>query len=219
MTGQTLPSPVAIDGPAASGKSSLGRVLAQRLGYAFLDTGLMYRAVALAALRAGLPPTDEACGPFVRALDLRIGSEPDAHVYLGDEDVTSLLHNNEIEHEVSAYARLPAVRAAMRDGQRAFAGRGRTALAGRDIGEIVLPAAPLKFYLDADEGARAARRDAERGALPTAPREELHPVGRRDRLDSPQTHIPADAIVIDTTELTLDEVIQKALEAVECAAS
>ncbi len=219
MSRQTLPSPVAIDGPAASGKSSLGRVLARRLGYAFLDTGLMYRAFTLAARRAGVPPTDEACGPFVRALELRVGPEQEAHVYLGEEDVTPLLHDPEIEQHVSAYSRLPEVRAILREGQRAFASRGLTVLAGRDIGEVVLPDAPLKIYLDADEDARASRRDAERGITRPPRPAELHAIGRRDRLDSGQTHRSPDAIVIDTTELTLDEVIQKALEAVECAAS
>jgi CMP/dCMP kinase len=220
VTGNRLPSPIAIDGPAASGKSTLGRALADTLHYSFLDTGLMYRAFALAALRANIPSTDNDCAPFAEALDLRLGTEPDAHVFLGDEDVTLELHNPEIEEHVSSYARLPAVRAVMRASQRAFAARGHTVLAGRDIGEIVLPDAPLKFYLDADEDSRAARRNAERRIEhhEEATR-SVQALSRRDRLDSNQTHIPADAVIIDTTHLTLDEVIVKALEQLECAAS
>ena len=91
MTDQTHPDPIAIDGPAASGKSSLGRAIAARLGYHFLDTGLMYRAFALAAMRHEVEPTAEACAAFLRQLDLRLGGESETHVYLGGNDVTALL--------------------------------------------------------------------------------------------------------------------------------
>lgn len=207
------PDPIAIDGPAASGKSSLGRVIAERLGYHFLDTGLMYRAFALAAMRHGVPATAEACARFVGELELRLGDEAETRVYLGDEDVTGLLHNPGIESQVSAYARLEPVRTKMREMQRSFADRGKAILAGRDIGEVVLPHAPVKFYLEADETARARRRNAERGIAHEAAARESHvQLARRDRLDSGQTFLPPDAIVIDTTELTLDEVIAAAME-------
>lgn len=213
MKNKAHPDPIAIDGPAASGKSSLGRAIAERLGYHFLDTGLMYRAFTLAATRHDVEATDEACQRFVRELDLRLGDEAETRVYLGDEDVTGLLHNPEIETRVSSYSRLEPVRKKMREMQRAFADRGKAVLAGRDIGEVVLPHAPVKFYLEADEVARARRRNAERGiAHEEAARESHVQLTRRDRLDSGQTFLPPDAIVIDTTELTLAEVIAAAME-------
>ena len=114
---------------------------------------------------------------------------------------------------MSAYARLEPVRTRLREMQQAFARRGKTVLAGRDIGEVVLPDAPVKFYLQADEDARARRRNAERGiAQDEAARESHVQLARRDRLDSGQTYLPPDAIVIDTTDLTLDEVIAAAME-------
>lgn len=215
-----LPVTIALDGQAASGKSSIGRILAERFGYLFLDTGLMYRAFALAAVQAGIPPTAEACGPFAKSLDLRVGPEKEAHIYLGDVDVTGLLHDPELERAVSEYARLAPVRDVLREMQQAFAKRGRAVLAGRDIGAIVLPDAPLKFYLEADEAARAQRRNAERGIAHEVHAQQSHDaLARRDQLDSPQTLIAPDAIVIDTTHLTLEQVIEAALEHILCAAN
>ncbi len=212
------PDCIAIDGPAASGKSTIGRILAERFGYSFLDTGLMYRAFALAALRHDVAPTEEACADFAANLDLRLGDEPEARIYLGDEDVTGLLHDREIERQVSSYARLEPVRTQMRKQQQAYARRGRAVLAGRDIGEIVVPEAPLKFYLEADETARARRRNTERGIMHDATaRESRDELSRRDQLDKPQTHTAPDAIVIDTSEMTLDEVVALVLEQVACA--
>lgn len=212
------PDCIAIDGPAASGKSTIGRILAKQFGYSFLDTGLMYRAFALAALRLDVPASEDACAAFAREIDLRLGEEPEARVYLGEEDVTDLLHDREIERHVSSYARLDPVRAQMRKQQRAYAKRGHTVLAGRDIGEVVIPEAPLKLYLEADETARARRRNTERGIVhdetARVSREEL---SRRDRLDSPQTHTAPDAIVIDTSDMTLEEVVAQVLEQVACA--
>ncbi|MEO8539325.1 MAG: (d)CMP kinase [bacterium] len=209
---------IAIDGPAASGKSTIGRVLASRFGYSFLDTGLMYRAFTLAALRRKVPPTDEACARFAKALSLTLGDEPEAHIYIDGEDVTALLHDREIERNVSSYARLDPVRAQMRKQQRDYAARGHTVLAGRDIGQVVVPDAALKFYLEADEAARARRRNTERGIVHEDHARESHKeLSRRDQLDSPQTYIAPDAIVIDTSELTLDEVVARVLEQVACA--
>lgn len=212
-----LPRCIAIDGPAASGKSSVSRALAERCGYHFLDTGLMYRAFALAAMRAGVEPTESECAPFAEEIDLRVGEEREARIYLADEDVTAHLHDREIERNVSAYARLAPVRARLRAQQREFAARGRAVLAGRDIGEVVLPDAPLKIYLDADEGARVRRRNAERGIVhETTARESHQELARRDKLDSPQTYIAPGAVVIDTNALGLDEVIARVMELVSC---
>lgn len=214
---RAAPSSIAIDGPAASGKSSVSRALAKRCGYHFLDTGLMYRAFALAAIRAGVAPTEEACARFAEELELRIGDEPEAHVYLGSEDVTNKLHNRELEAHVSSYARLAPVRAALIERQRAYARHWRSVLAGRDIGEVVLPDAPLKIYLDADETARARRRNSERGiAQKGDAQESQQALSRRDRLDAPQTYVAPGAVVIDTSTLTLDEVIARVLELAAC---
>ena len=213
MRDSTPPSLIAIDGPAASGKSTLGRRLAERLGYRFLDTGLMYRAFTLAALRAGIEPTPEACGPLAATLDMRLVGEPEAHVCLGEEDVTGELHTDKIEQHVGAYSRVPEVRAAMRAQQRQFASAGRAILAGRDIGEVVLPEAGLKFYLEADEAVRAARRRGERPAAETPLEQALR---TRDQHDAPRTFRAGDAVVIDTTHLTLEAVIAQAWEAIQC---
>ena len=212
------PSPIAIDGPAASGKSSVGRAIAATFSFRFLDTGLIYRAFALAALRAGIPPDDDAAGPYAKQVDLRISDETNARLFLGDEEVTPLLHNAAIDDEVSAYSRLPSVRGALRERQRAFAIAGRSVLAGRDIGEVVLPDAPVKLYLAASEEARAQRRSRERGDDSSQAERSAAALTRRDQLDTGQTHIAEGAIVIDTTALSLEEVIALALEKIRCAA-
>jgi cytidylate kinase len=215
--GKPLPKSIAIDGPAASGKSTVGRALAKRFGYKFLDTGLMYRAFALAALREDVPAEDGACARFAKRLDMRLGDELDARVSVGGEDVTDLLHTPQIEQNVSSYARLPAVREAMRLAQRAFAKRGKAILAGRDIGEIVLPDAPLKLYLEADETARVRRRNAERGIVDERGARDSHSaLSRRDTLDKPQTYVAPGAFVIDTTDISLEEVLRIATERVAC---
>lgn len=214
---RSSPACIAIDGPAASGKSSVSRALADRCGYHFLDTGLMYRAFAMAAMRAGVAPNENECARFVQQLDLRIGDEREARIYLGTEDVTAHLHDREIERNVSAYARLGPVRARLRMQQREFANRGKTVLAGRDIGEVVLPDAPLKIYLDADEEARASRRNSERGIVhETTARESRQELSDRDKRDAPQTYVAPGAVVIDTNVLTLDEVIERVMELVSC---
>ena len=220
---RSLPTPIAIDGPAASGKSTLGAELAQRFGYAFLDTGLMYRAVTLAALRAGLPVDDAAAREFVRRLDLRVEAGATTRIFLGDEDVTDRLRDPEVEANVSHYSALPSVREAMVRKQRAIAGKGLAVLAGRDIGTVVLPNAPLKFYLEASEDARAERRGKQSGEWGQAQadadaRRDIH---RRDVIDSTRGVAPLraapDAVVIDTTALSLEEVLELALENVQCA--
>ncbi len=220
---RSLPTPIAIDGPAASGKSTLGMELAERFGYAFLDTGLMYRAVTLAAVRAGLPVDDDAAREFVRRLDMRVEAGGTTRIFLGDEDVTGRLRDPEVEANVSLYSALPSVREAMVRRQRAIAGKGLAVLAGRDIGTVVLPRAPLKFYLEASEQARAERRSKQSGEWGQAQRDadarkDIH---QRDVIDSTRKVAPLraapDAVVIDTTSLSLDQVLQLALEKVQCA--
>lgn len=217
-----VPWPIAIDGPAASGKSSLGMALARRLGFLFLDTGLMYRAVTLAALEAGVPAEDEAAGRFARTLDIRAEAGGETRILLGGRDVTGRLREPEVEHHVSAYSALPSVREAMVAAQRAIAGRGPAILAGRDIGTVVLPDAPVKLFLEASAEARAARRSlqARQWGLPQEAAEARRDIDLRDRLDSSRAASPlrpaADALVIDTTDLSLEEVIRFALELLGC---
>ena len=215
--GQSLPAPIAIDGPAASGKSSVGEALARRFGYRFLDTGLMYRAFALAALRAGLRADDEqACAALARDLDMRVHAARQTRVFLAHEDVTGQLRAAHVEQHVSDYSRIPAVREVMVQRQRDIAQDGLAVLAARDIGTVVLPNAPLKFYLDADEAERAARRQRQAGGNAAASAEN---VASRDRRDSRRAIAPLqraqDAVAIDTTGLALDDVIAQVLAAVE----
>jgi cytidylate kinase len=219
-----LPSPIAIDGPAASGKSTLGRELAERFGYAFLDTGLMYRAVTLAAVRAGIPPEDEAARRFVRTLDMRVEATTITRIFLGDEDVTGHLRDPEVEANVSLYSALPSVREAMVRKQRDIAAKGLAVLAGRDIGTVVLPDAPIKFYLEASEEARAERRSRQASGEWGQAQQDADArkdIAMRDSIDSTRKVAPlrpaADAIIIDTTRLTLDQVLDLALEKVACA--
>lgn len=218
------PSPIAIDGPAASGKSTLGRRLAEELGYVFLDTGLMYRAYTLAALRAKVPANDvRANEGLANRIDLRVRASLDTHIFLGDEDVTSRLRDADVEANVSAYSVHPPVREVMVAKQREVAESARAILAGRDIGTVVLPEAPLKFYLEASAEARAQRRSRQAGTWGRM--QEQHEAHRditgRDVVDSGRTTSPLrpaeDAIVIDTTDMTMDEVVELALDRVRCA--
>ncbi len=218
MDNRALPSPIAIDGPAASGKSSVGRALAADPGYRFLDTGLMYRAFALAALRARVAADDlDACERLAKTLDLRVVATSVTRIFLGDDDVTALLTTPEVEAAVSHYSKVPAVRTALVAHQRRIAADGPVVLAGRDIGTVVLPDAPLKFYLDAGEEARAYRRGLEARGTEAA-RQNL---AERDRIDSTRTVSPltaaADAIRIDTTALDLETVIALVRENILCA--
>jgi len=221
-----LPSPIAIDGPAASGKSMLGLALAESLGYFFLDTGLMYRAFTLAALRTGISSTDEpACAALAKAIDLRVEAGLTTAIFLDDDDVTNQLRSPEVEANVSAYSAIPFVREAMVRMQRDIARRGPAVLAGRDIGTVVLPDAPFKFYLAASEEARARRRAAQAGAWGVNQHAESarHDIVGRDVIDSSRATSPLrpanDAIIIDTTNMTIDQVIAFALEQISCAAS
>ena len=210
MTART----VAIDGPVASGKSAVGRLLAQRLGYGFLDTGLMYRAVTLAALSRGLPVDDpQALRDLVR--DIEIGVHGDC-IFLDGEDVTQRLRSPEIDDAVSRYvSKVPAVRERMVDQQREIARQGNVVMVGRDIGTVVLPDAELKVYLDAGVEERARRRHAEMddGDQPATVAEIEEALRIRDQTDSSRELSPlrpaADAHMIHTDGMTIDEVVSE----------
>jgi len=211
---------VAIDGPSGAGKSTAGRAVAERLGYVFLDTGAMYRALALAALREGIPLDDAASGAALAArltLDLR----PNGAVIVNGEDVTSALRTQEVGAAASRVSVHSSVRRHMVARQREMGRAGGVVMDGRDIGTAVFPDAEVKFYVDAHPRQRALRRQeelAQRGLpsdLDTIERE----IRARDhadstRAESPLTRAP-DAIPLDTTELGLEEVVRRMLAAVD----
>ncbi len=179
---------VALDGPASSGKSSVGAAAALELGYRFCDTGLLYRAATWLALQRGISP-DGDVGRLV-ALVPEIELVPDAngrvaHVTVDGDDVTAQVHTPRVDEQVSAVSRVPALRAALLDRQRALAIGGGIIMAGRDIGTVVLPHADLKVFLDASVEERARRRAEERGLEPDSPeaRDSLEQLRRRDDLD------------------------------------
>ena len=215
---------VAIDGPSGAGKSTAGRALAERLNYVFLDTGAMYRALALAALRSGLAADDEV-GLARLASGLKLGLERDGTVLLAGEDVTAAVRSREVTLAASRVAAQPEVRRQMVALQREMGKQGGVVLDGRDIGTAVFPNAEVKFFLDADPARRALRRHAELAASgtasdPAAIERELRERDRADstRADSPLVRAP-DAILLDTTLLGPEEVVERMLAAVEAKAA
>jgi len=206
---------IAIDGPGGAGKSTLGRALALRLGLESLDTGAMYRAVALLAARRGIAPADGvALGELTRSMVLEVGPS----VVLGGEDVTDAIRGEDIDAVVSEVARHPEVRSELVRRQQDWVHeRGGGVVEGRDIGTVVLPDADLKIYLTASEEVRAGRRAGERavahGALEVEKARQS--IDRRDHLDSTRATAPLlaapDAAVIDSTTFTPDELVELAL--------
>lgn len=200
---------VAIDGPAGSGKSTVARRLADALGLEYLDTGAMYRSVTFAALAHGIDPDDE---DKVAALarEVRIDLGTDGAVMVDGVDATTQIRGPEVSRSVSVVAANQAVRAELVSRQREWARRrGGGVLEGRDIGTVVFPSAQLKVYLTADPEVRAARRAQEVTDLDyDAVAADL---ARRDQYDSSRTHDPLrqadDAVTLDTSALTIDEVV------------
>ena len=214
---------VTIDGPAGTGKSSVSRGLARRLGYRFLDTGAMYRMVTLAVLRAGIDPADaEAVGAVADAARLSVGYDPDASSFhLAGEDVSTQIRGDEVTQAVSAVSAVPSVRTRLVDIQREMAqGTGGIVVEGRDIGTVVFPDAPVKIFLTASAETRAQRRNAQNVAagLPDNFDAVLADVRRRDHLDSTRAVSPlraaSDAIVVDTSDMTEPQVIAHLLDLV-----
>ena len=213
---------VAIDGPSGAGKSTVGHALATRIAATFVDTGLMYRALTLAALEAGADVDDGAAlGDLaaVRRIEVerpRPGQTDRLETVLLDgRDVTATVREPHIDRLVSAVSRHAEVRDAMLELQRAVARRGPTVMVGRDIGTVVLPHATLKVYLNADAAVRAARRASEMGE-PGRETEYLEEIRRRDEFDSGRAlaplRIPDDAIVLDTGALDVEECVAAIVE-------
>ena len=216
-----LPQTIAIDGPAGAGKSTIGRLLAERLGYLFLDTGAMYRAVALAALRRGIATTsDKLLTELAEALPIHI-ERPDRGctdgraytVKIGDEDVTWEIRKPEVEAVVSGVASWPGVRTAQVAQQRRIARLGPVVMVGRDITTEVLPDADLKIYLDASLQERARRRYVElkeRGRDVTYEQVEGE-IAHRDDMDMHRAagalRQAEDAILVNTDGLSIEEAL------------
>ncbi len=217
------PSIIAIDGPAASGKSTLGLRLADALGYLFFDTGVMYRAVTWLALNLNMDLNDEAKVTALAEetqIDVAPASRSDGRVcdvLIAGRDITWETRLPEVDANVSAVSAYPGVRAALSQQQRRIGQRGRVVMVGRDIGTVVLPEADLKIYLDASAEERAKRRYdeiiARRG---TADYDDiLANVIERDRIDSTRDAAPLkaapDAVVLDSDKLDADEVFERVM--------
>src|SRR5512139_3269791 len=214
------PTTIAIDGPAASGKSTIAAALARKLNYLYFDTGVMYRAATWAALERGVAISDESA---VTALTetLQIDVKPPS-VYDGRQydvmcdgvDVTWAIRSPAVDANVSPVSVYPGVRSALTAQQRRIGLRGNVVMVGRDIGTVVLPEAPLKIYLDASAEERARRRFAEvqaRGDQSQTYEAILDNVKRRDAIDRGRATAPLkaapDAAIIDSTDLSVDEVV------------
>jgi cytidylate kinase len=216
-----IPNIIAIDGPAASGKSTLGRRLADSLGYLFFDTGVMYRAVTWGALQRGLEISDEAAVTHLAQtaqIDVRPPSKEDERacdVLLDGVDITWETRRADVEANVSPVSAYRDVRRALASQQRRIGLRGKVIMVGRDIGTVVLPEADLKIYLDASAPERARRRYKEilqRGGQADF-EQVLGGVRNRDEIDSNRAFSPLraaeDAIVIDSDKMNADEVFAK----------
>ncbi len=212
------PSAIAIDGPVASGKTTVGLKVAKRLGYRLLDTGLMYRSVTFLAIEQNVPLSDAAAlARIAESLPLRLGEiGPDGappKVYLNDRDVTSDLVTPAVDRAVSQVSAVPGVRQALVQKQREMAQAGRIIMIGRDIGTVVLPDALLKVYLLASAEERARRRYEERRQRgeQIAYESVLEDLKRRDKLDSERATSPlkpaSDARHVDTDGRSIDQVV------------
>lgn len=214
----TKPCHIAIDGPAGSGKSTVARRVAERLGFQFVDSGAMYRCVALAALRRGLAvDQSEAIGELAGQLQIRFGPLHDGRqtVWLDGEDVTDAIRSPDVHQTVSPVSAIPAVRAALTAQQRALAAGTSTVMEGRDIQTVVLPEADVKVYLDASPAVRAQRRWKELPPGRLSLEEVQANLLDRDTRDSSRALAPLrpadDAVVIDTDPLTVDQVTERVL--------
>jgi cytidylate kinase len=220
MEGNLKPQLIAIDGPVAVGKSSVGSLLAKRLGYVFFDTGMIYRALTWKVLKSGISPEDrqKLCElATTTKFDFVPSKGGVLSVFIDGEDVSSKLLCAEIEGLVALIAKVAEVRQAMVSEQRKLAERGKVVMAGRDIGTVVLPRAELKIFLTASTEERARRRHrellrrGENSSLETV----LADLKKRDEMDINRTISPLkpaeDAVIINTEDLSLEQVVDKIL--------
>ncbi len=199
---------VAIDGPAGAGKSTVARMLAERLGFRYLDTGAMYRALTWLAMREGVDLSDgDRLGTLAR--EHPVDLDPSGRVSIGGADVTTSIRTARIDKMVPVVARHPRVREVMRERQRRLAERSDSVMEGRDIGTVVAPSADVKVYLVASADVRAARRRAERPEVGDAALETDLRLHERDREDADRMKPAGDAVEIDTTELEVADVVDR----------
>lgn len=213
---------IAIDGPSGAGKSTLSKLLAKQLGYTNINTGAMFRTVALAIDRAGIALDDDlAIEQLCHELHIYFKNENGVEtVWLGDEDVSQLIHGSKISMLTSKVSALPVVRKAMLDLQREMAAHGGVVLEGRDIGSVVFPDAQVKFFLCASAQARGLRRHEElvRRGEPSDLAQTIAEVQQRDEADSNREHAPLkqaeDAVAIDSTSMSIEQVLEQMLQIV-----
>ena len=203
---------VAIDGPAGSGKSTVAAALARRLGFRYLDTGAMYRALTWLAQERGVDAED---GVTLAALarESQVSFGVDGSVEIGGVDVTGAIREAGIDRLVPTVARHAEVRELMRERQRALGDQGDVVIEGRDIGTVVAPHAEVKVFLVADEAERARRRTADRPGVEAG--ELAADLRARDESDAVNMRPAADAVLVDTTELSVDDVVEHVARLVE----
>jgi cytidylate kinase len=210
---------IAIDGPAAAGKSSVARGLAARLGFLYIDSGAMYRTVALWALRQNLDPGDmHRMEQLALAADITLAE--DSRVLLNGEDVTEAIRAPEVSRAASLGAAIPGVRRALVEKQRAIGKLNNVVMEGRDIGSVVFPNADLKIFLDAEPQERARRRAAELDSDPDTVSRQIRERDKRDRTraEAPLIQAP-DAVYLDSTGLSVLEVEEAILKLVRARIS
>ncbi len=207
---------IAIDGPAGAGKSTIARRLAAQLGFTYIDSGAMYRALGLWALRQDLDPADmHRMEQLALAAAIVLVPGTDS-VLLNGDDVTDAIRTPEVAQAASLVAAIPAVRRSMVDKQRAIAADANVVMEGRDIGTVVFPEARVKVFLDADSGERVRRRAGQTGDTDTeAVERQIVERDQRDRTraEAPLTQAP-DAVYVDSTDLSVDEVVETILKLV-----
>lgn len=211
---------IAIDGPAGSGKSTVAKIAAHNLGFLYLDTGAMYRAVAWRALEEGIDLTGgDALASIARDEPIVFGGEKGASVSIGGKDVTSVIRTAQVDKAVTPVSACPEVRSALVDQQRAFGRAHDIVMEGRDIGTVVFPDADLKIFLTASPEQRAHRRSEQNiltGVGDTDEQAILADLIRRDTCDSTRKTAPLvkadDAVELDTSEMSIDQVVGRIVE-------
>lgn len=210
---------IAIDGPAGSGKSTSARILAARLGYQYLDTGAMYRALTWFAIQNGVAPSDGAkLSVLARSVEITFETREDINrVSINGRDVTGEIRSPMVTELVSEVSAHPGVRQAMVEKQREIGARGEIVAEGRDTTTVVFPDADVKVYLDCNVTTRAQRRliDMARLGVSTTLQEQIAEIERRDKHDSERKHSPLtksrDAYFVDTTNTTIEEQVERVL--------
>ena len=210
---------IAIDGPAAAGKSTISKIVAKKLGYTYIDTGAMYRAVTYYVMKKGVDPKDEAASVAL-INEIKIELRPDGKVFCNDEDVTRVIREPSVSGNVSYIASYKDIRLALVDQQRRMSNEVSVVMDGRDIGTYVLPHADVKIFMIASVEERAKRRykeNMEKGIACTF-EDIVADVEKRDRIDSSRAFAPLkpaeDSVLLDTTPYSIDEVVEKVLEIV-----